>query len=180
MTGPAFDVAAMREAFDRSFAEPAATDRAPGERLLLLRVAGHPYAIRMVEIAGVVADRRIVAVPTSVPGLLGVAGIRGGLVPVYGLAELLGHGADGRDPARARWIALGQAAELVGLAFADLEGQLSLPAEAIVTASAAAPADDAAPHLARTDDGVRPIVSVPTLIEAIRRRCQRARAAKER
>jgi chemotaxis signal transduction protein len=177
--GPTHAVTEMREAFDRSFSEPAALQGAPGERILLVRVAGHAYAMRMTEVSAVVADRKLVTVPSPVLDLLGLAGIRGSLVAVYGLSSLLGHGP---STGGGRWIAVCQAGEPVGLSFGELDGQLSVRADRILLAGAPGDSGDGQHirYLVETDDGVRPLIAVPALLEAIRQRCDRARAAKER
>jgi chemotaxis signal transduction protein len=176
-TRPLADVAAMRAEFDRSFAEAPGTQAARGVRLLLIKdVAGRAYALRLDQISAIVGDRRIVAVPSRVPGLIGVAGIRGGLVAVYALTELLGgEGASERG----RWIAVCPAVEPVGLAFAEIEGQEQVAAAAIVSAPARAESNDPIQDLARTQGGLRPILAIPILLDSIRRRCARVRAAKE-
>ena len=81
--------AALRQAFDLSFALSPPPASPEVEDLLTLRVAGNPYAIRLRDIAGIVAGRKVVPVPAITPGLLGLAGIRGGVVPVFGLASIL-------------------------------------------------------------------------------------------
>ncbi|HXU69702.1 MAG TPA: chemotaxis protein CheW [Polyangia bacterium] len=112
-------VIALRHAFDEAFRRAAhelADDRA---RLLRLRVGGDAYAFRLDEIASFAAARRIVPLASAVPGLLGLAGLRGTLVPVYSLAALLGRAADDEAP---RWFVLCGGAEPVALAFARFEG----------------------------------------------------------
>jgi purine-binding chemotaxis protein CheW len=177
ITTPLADVAAMRAEFDRSFAEAPATQAARGVRLLLIKDgAGRSYALRLDHVSAIVGDRRVVAVPSPVPGLIGVAGIRGGLVAVYALTELLGGE---RGTAPSRWIAVCPAVEPVGLAFAEIEGQEQVAAAAIVSAAARAESDDPIQDLAQTQGGLRPIVAIPILLDSIRRRCARVRAGKE-
>src|ERR1039458_7695948 len=84
--------AALRQAFDQSFALPPPPASQEVEDLLAIRVAGNPYAIRLRDIAGIVAGRKVVPVPAVRLDLLGLAGIRGGVVPVFGLASILGYG----------------------------------------------------------------------------------------
>ena len=77
--------AALRQAFDLSFALPPPPASPEVEDLLTIRVAGNPYAIRLRDIAGMVAGRKVVPVPSVTLDLLGLAGMRGGVVPVFGL-----------------------------------------------------------------------------------------------
>ena len=95
MTGAsttASKVAEIRNAFDHSYAIPPASQVGEQiENLLAVRVAGDPYALRVGEISSLTNSRKTVALPSPVSELLGVAGIRGGFVPVYSLAALLGR-----------------------------------------------------------------------------------------
>ena len=129
MTAPATDlerrVADLRSAFDRAFGEPTVNATASTEDLLAIRVAGDPYALVVSELTGVVSGRRVVSLPSRRADLLGVAGIRGVVVPVYGLAGLLGYDAAGPTPA---WLALCGSTDPVALAFDKLEEFLRVPA----------------------------------------------------
>jgi chemotaxis signal transduction protein len=145
-------VGAMRDAFDRSFAEPPRGRIEEVENLLAIRVAGHAYALRVAEVASLAADRKIVAVPSAAHGLLGVAGIRGVIVPVYGLAALLGL-ADTASPPR--WLALCGAHKPVGLAFHHLDRYLSLPSDQRVA------------DVVRTPGGLVPLIDIPSILAAI-------------
>src|SRR5260370_41047957 len=82
-------VAELRSVFDQARAAPFSSGAEEHtEDLLAIRVSRDAYAIRVSEIAGLATDRNIVAFPTPIPELLGVASIRGALVPVYSLAML--------------------------------------------------------------------------------------------
>jgi chemotaxis signal transduction protein len=171
-------IAELRDAFDQTYAIPAVSQAAEQtENLLSIRVARDPYAIKISEISGLANDKRTVAFPSPVPELLGVAGIRGGLVPVYSLAALLGYS---QDEGEARWLALCGSEEPVGLAFSNFEGYLRVP----LTQVYAAKQKDATPahvkYVLRTADMVRAVVSIPYLVEMIKRRCNESRVSKER
>jgi chemotaxis signal transduction protein len=164
----------LRAAFDRSFAAPVRPAAEPEERLLAVRVAGEPFALRLDEIAAVACDRRIVPAPIApraVAEWLGLVGLRGELLPVYSLAALLGfpRDADGR-----RWIAVCAAAP-VALALGHVEGQVRVARGALVAAARGEHVRQAA----RGDDGERAIVAMSSIVDAIARRCGAARA-KER
>lgn len=167
-------VLALRREFDGSFAQAPRLEREPLEGLLAIRLGGDPYAIRVSEIGGIHADRRIMPLPTPVPELLGVAGLRGQIAPVYDLAALLGY-ARASSP---RWLILlrGTPTRLgVALAFDTFERHFSVSVRHIVPASVACTAQSgtAYPHLTdviRTDEVVRPLISLPSLLQDIQGR----------
>ena len=89
-------LAELRESFDRGFALPPADASRAGDAFLIVRAGDG--AVR--DLAGRASwawrvDRKIVPLPLQVPGLLGLAGLRGQLTPVFSLASLLGGGTRG-------------------------------------------------------------------------------------
>lgn len=157
----------LRAAFDAAFARAA---QAPGREavpLLALRVAGEPVAVRVLETAGLMAARRLVPVPSRRAELLGIAGIRGAVVPIYSLARLLGRGEDA-DP---RWIVLAATgaatAERVGLAFATFERHLVAPASDLRAARDGVSAGAHVAEILHAEGAVRPVLSIPSLVRAI-------------
>jgi chemotaxis signal transduction protein len=157
--------AALRDAFDRSFAAARPPDPPPGEDLLAIRIAAERYAIRLSEIAGLYPDRRISPLPGSTPALRGIAGFRGVIVPVYDLAALLGQ-----PPGDTiRWIAMA-ASEPLAFAFTAIDRRLQVARDAIVPNEI-----DGRPHryvreFARTTEAtVYPIVDLPSIIDAVKR-----------
>jgi chemotaxis signal transduction protein len=159
--------AALRDAFDRVFAEPHPPDPPPREDLLAIRVATEPYALRLSEIAGLFADRKVIPVPGQVPTLLGLAGFRGAIIPVYDLSALLGH----RSPATTRWLALAAKAP-VAFAFEALAGHLRVPLTQIVPQQADERPRRHVRDFARLPDWVRPIVDLSTVLDAVSRQIQ--------
>jgi purine-binding chemotaxis protein CheW len=156
----------LRQSFDQPFA------RAPQSRdesfvdLLAIRVAGAPCALRLSQVSGLHVDRRIVPLATPVPELLGMAGFRGNIVPVYSLRMLLGYSA-GEFP---RWLALVGRDETVGLAFDDFDGHWRIPEK---DATAPERAETTSPHLhevAEIDGIIRPIIDLGSVLDAIRKR----------
>jgi purine-binding chemotaxis protein CheW len=120
-------VAEMRRAFDRSFAEARRAGTDAVVDLLGIGVAAEPYALRLADIRAVVADRTPLRLPGSDARLLGVVGLRSSLVPVYDLAAVLGH-----PPVTApRWLVVTVARPSVALAFSTLDGHLRVSEEAI-------------------------------------------------
>lgn len=120
--------AAMRMAFDDAFAAPAATIADPGENFLLIGIADDMLLLRLGEVAGLVAARRIAPVPSEDAALLGITGRRGAILPVYRLGAFLGY-----PPAVAapRWLAVAAAAA-VAFAVDRLHRQLAVPKGRIV------------------------------------------------
>jgi chemotaxis signal transduction protein len=160
----------MRAAFDRGFAEPPAGAAEPSANYLGIRVAGHAYAVALAEIGAVSAGKRLAPLPSSARELLGVAGVRGDIVPVFSLAALLGHGA----AEGGRWLMLAAGGK-AGFAFDALDGQLDIPLSAIAPASSASGFVQANAVIA---GAARPVVSIPALMEHLERRAGQS-AAKE-
>jgi purine-binding chemotaxis protein CheW len=121
------------------------------------------YALRLAEIAGLFPDRKIIPLPGGPPALLGIAGFRGAILPVYDLPALLGLSL---EPAP-RWLAMAAGAP-VAFAFTALDGLLRVGRDAIVVAHVA----DALPRphvqlFLRASEQVRPIVDLASLLDAV-------------
>jgi hypothetical protein len=105
MSTPQHQVAAraaeLRAVFDHGFAAPPPPLAPPQLDLLAIRCADHGFALRLSEVVAVYTERKIVPVPSPVPELLGLVGVRGLVAPVYDLRSLLGYGT-GAAP-RWRW-----------------------------------------------------------------------------
>jgi purine-binding chemotaxis protein CheW len=125
MTVQAFDishrVADLRRAFDETFAAAPERRGEQTEDLLAFTIARDSYALRIDQLTGLLSTRKIVPLPSRTPGLIGLAGVRGSVVPVYSLARILGY--EVSDPST-RWLALSGHPESVALAFDELEGFL--------------------------------------------------------
>jgi chemotaxis signal transduction protein len=116
----------LRRAFDGSFAEPLSAEKSANQDLLAIRLNEQHFALRLSDIAGLFADKKITPVPGASGFLLGIAGFRGVIAPVYDLQGLLGC-PPGRGP---RWLVMAASASLA-FAFAAFDGQLRVPASAI-------------------------------------------------
>jgi chemotaxis signal transduction protein len=152
--------AALRQEFDRSFADPPLIDVAAREDLLAIRLAAQEFAIRLSEIAGLFADKKITPVPSANPALLGITGFRGAIMPVYDLQSLLGLAAG-----RSRWLVIAADAP-VAFAFETFERQLR------VTPHAITPQKEHGKHsfardFVRTDNVLRPIIGLSSVLDAI-------------
>jgi chemotaxis signal transduction protein len=163
----------LRRAFDLSFAEAPPTAIGAVENLVEIRLGATRYALRLTEIAGLFADVRITPVPTTVPELLGIGGLRGSILPVYDLQALLGYPAG----TELRWLAIASAMP-VGLAFAAFERQVSVRAGAVVP-HAAGGAMRHVGEVVHFEGVARPILSVASVLEAITIRVRAAGSQQE-
>jgi len=175
----ASDATQLRQAFDLSFALPPALASQDVEDLLTIRVAGNPYAIRLLDIAEIVTGRKIVPVPAVTPNLLGLAGIHGGIVPVFGLSSILGYGP---DPGTPRWMLLCGTEEPIALAFSHFEGYLRLPTSAFHADENIRANSEQVKYVNQvlsTPDGARAVISMPLIMANIRNRISQPRPTKE-
>jgi chemotaxis signal transduction protein len=153
----------LRRAFDRSFAAPAHVDTAPTEDLLAIRTGSEAGAIRLSEIVGLFADKKITRVPSQVAALLGVAGFRGAIVPVYDLHILIGH----PMTKTARWLVIASGAP-VAFAFEVFDGHLRISRDAIMGQEANEQTRKYVSGVVRIQDVVRSIVDLSAVLDAIR------------
>jgi chemotaxis signal transduction protein len=166
--------AGLRTGFDRSFAEPAQLDMSATEDLLAIRVGDDVFAIRLSEIAGIYVGKKMTRVPGGDPVLLGIAGFRGTIQPVYDLATLIGHPAE----ASPRWLVIAAAAA-IALAFDGFERHLRVASATI------RPRDTSAKDLPYVRDfvpvqqSVRPILHLPSILDAIRTQRQAVAPAED-
>lgn len=153
-------VQALRAQFDRAFAHAPAPPPDQRHALLAIRAGVAPYAIRLAEIGGLHADRRVLALPGRLPELRGVTAIRGQIVPVYDLAALLGQEA-APEP---RWLVLVAARQPLALAFDQFEAHISAAAGQLLDGGADGQA------ALRHQGLVRPVLDLPSLTTDIRKR----------
>jgi hypothetical protein len=149
-SGARLRVEEMREEFDRGFAEPPPAPAGRTEEFLEVEVGRDPYALRLAELSGVQRAPRLTALPGAPPEVLGLAAVRGLVVPVFDLAALLGYG---RGEAQPPAIALCRGEPPIGLAQAGGPGKAErVHVEAFV----------------RTAETVRPVIGIRSVLEAIR------------
>jgi len=178
MTEPVVEstAAALRRAFDLSFASPPSAAAHEVDDLLAIHVAGNPYAIRLREIAAMISGRRVVPVPSAANALLGVAGIRGGVVPVFSLASILGYGPVSGAP---RWMVLCGTEDPIALAFSEFDGYVRLPRSSLHVDEALRATREYASEVASTDAGARAVIDIPLVVATIRKRSGHHRPARE-
>lgn len=114
----------LRAEFDHAFAQPHPPELPPQQDLLVIRVAEHEYAVDLEQVASLQADRKIVPLPSPHAKLLGLVGMRGSVLPVYDLRQLLGYPRGLTSP---RWVLSVRAPAPFALAFELLEAHLRLP-----------------------------------------------------
>ena len=158
-------LADLRRQFDSAFAAPPPAPMEGRESLITLQVAGEALAVRTPHITGVAKTRRIMPVPTRVPGLLGIMALRGTLLPVYDLATLLGLPA----PASAgSWLMLTNAEAPIGLVFDEFDGQVEIERACLYESENSRMSE----HLrlvARVGAAHRAVVDIPGIVEDIRK-----------
>ncbi len=160
---PGERLAALQAAFDGTFAAPPRLVDGEREELLAIRLSGDPFALRLRELTGVEPRRRVVPLPGAPTGLLGLAGLRGRLVPVYRLSILLGY--PERDEA-GRFIALAAGGDgaPVGFALDGIDGYL------IARRAELHPAVELrrhAPEVLSSAGVARPVISVPSVLASL-------------
>ena len=171
---PALGAEDLRQAFDRAFAEPERVADVGGLDLLDVRIGGDGYALQIRELGGLFSGRKIVRLPSPLPEFLGLTGLRGGIVPVYSLRDLLGYPAGG-DP---RWIVLAGFGRPLGLAFDEFLGHLRLRPEDLVPQSH----EHTRTHVrdaARVGDALRPLLSIRSIADSLPPRIAALAASKE-
>lgn len=159
------NVQQLREAFDRLFAAAPVARSHDLVRVLVIRLGSIQYAFRSEEITSIEPRRAIVPLPSTLPHLLGLAGVRGRLIPVFSLAGLLGvSGVDDTEPC----IALCGKGESAGLAFPTIETYLQVQGAQIFAAPNGDGSRSHLRELVKTGDASYPIVSVASLLSVIR------------
>jgi chemotaxis signal transduction protein len=154
----------MRAELDRAFAAPR-EEASPVTTLLAIRVDGEAYALRLSELAGVAADRRIIPFPSDAPSCIGIAGHHGDLVPVFALGSLLGRPRATTDP---RWLGLVRIdGTLAALAFDEIESCFQVAETALSTESGSSFISHVLSGSAAPSGGRRAVLSVPALVDAV-------------
>ncbi len=122
MTSQLVRLVELRHAFDRTFQLPYQLATKSVEPMIAFRTAGVALAVRVQHITRVIKRGVILPVPSIVPELLGVAAVRGLLVPVFNLAALLGLPPSGEP----QWFLLVNRETPVAFAFDGLEGRVEV------------------------------------------------------
>jgi chemotaxis signal transduction protein len=153
--------AELRLAFDSSFANPPSVERAATQDLLAIRLGAQKFALRLAEISGLFVDKKITFVPGGSEYLLGIAGFRGVIAPVYDLQRLFGY-PGGQAP---RWLVIAAAAS-AGFAFDAFDGQLRISPEAIAPRQRS-DKHDLTGGVVHVGDIVRPIIELSRVLDVL-------------
>jgi chemotaxis signal transduction protein len=153
--------AQLRRNFDDGFAVPARADIDAQEDLLAVRLGARGFALRLSEIAGLFADKKVTHVPGSDAALRGVAGFRGSIVAVYDMARLLGYSTGESS----RWIVLAATAS-VAFTFETYEGQRRVAADAFKSQLTQAGHKHATQFI-RDGALLRPVIQIASMLDAI-------------
>jgi chemotaxis signal transduction protein len=154
----------MRRAFDEAFATAAVPSPEGLLALLAIRVRKDPFALRVSDLARLETRRKVVPLPAGDPSLLGIAGIRGRLVPVYSLAALLGLPVAREE---GRWLAICRCEAPVALAFDEMEGHLR------VSPSELHPVDSGKGHVRHAGEAIRMgaevrlVLDIPSILAGV-------------
>lgn len=154
--------AKLRTDFDRSFSAPLRADVGVKIDLLAIRVGSESCAVRLSDVTGLFADRAVTRIPGNNAALLGIAGFRGAVVPVYYLQTLLGY-AGAQIP---RWLVTA-ATSPIALAFDAFEGHLRVPADAILPQQTHTKVRNYAREFIRGADVIRSVLHLPSVIGAL-------------
>ncbi len=160
-------VADLRAAFDRTFSRPPPKQVADPVRVILVGAGADRFALPL---EGLAAVERL---PTTVPmpstagadAFTGLAGVRGGVLPVWSLAALVGLPPAARAPA---WVATLRGRKRVGLAFDHLWGHHQLPAAALRPPAPGADRAGLVESQAVVDGGLHDLLRVDRLVALIR------------
>ncbi len=127
----------LKSSFDRTFQEALVERNQQLEHLLIVRIGTARFALKVGDLAGLARAQTVVPIPTTDPGLLGLAGLKGRMVAVYSLAALIGSPALSTEPER--WFVLCRCEERIALAFTAAEGTLMVPSSELCPVSPGAP-----------------------------------------
>jgi purine-binding chemotaxis protein CheW len=152
----------LRQEFDRAFAR--APERKDDHTLDLLGITlfGAAYALRLADVAGLYAGKKIARVPASRPGLLGIAGFRGAILPVYDLAALIGLPAS----VRPKWLAVAKSGD-VAIAFDSFDGHLRVPEAAVAVNEYKDGVRRFVSHLTQSDEGLRGVIDLDNALKPV-------------
>jgi purine-binding chemotaxis protein CheW len=164
-------LAELRSGFDTAFARPSAEVVKDSVGLLLIRLGTERYALRVTELSDVVPACKVVPLPGSRPELLGIAGVRGRLVPVYSLGALVGR----PTSASWSWIAICGNEESLGLTFDVLEAYVQVASADLVAATSADGGGGHVREVLRSGGALAAVIGTGSIVIAIKSRAEGSR-----
>lgn len=162
MNGSILRAEDLQAVFDRGFAERAAPSTEETADLLAISIYRNPYALCLEAISGLHADKRITRIPVQKPALLGIAGFRGAILPVYDLGALIGLPAAEKP----HWLAIVAKAGLA-VAFEAFEGHLRVPANTLVPSDSKEGGRQHLSHILRSGDALRGVVNLTSALSPV-------------
>lgn len=168
-----FDLEKLRADFDESFSLAPIRDEARWSDFLAIQLGGDAYAIHLSQVGGLFVDRHITDLPTTMPGLLGLTGSRGSLIPVYDLRVILGYQLVGKP----RWIITVMGSTPIALGFDEFHGHMRLPLTAI--AHDASHARRHVEQVAQHSGRAHLVLHLPSVLDGIKDRALAVSRSKE-
>lgn len=159
----------LREAFDAGFADMAPSPPEAPLRLVRVRIAERPFALRMDELAEISRPVLLEPLVAGAPGLLGLVSLHRSLIPVFDTAELLGLGKLACPPA-GPWLVVCRSLEAMALAVDSIQGLLDIGHQDLSTLREG---DSAGRHIkgvARIQRELVNVLDMASLIREIERR----------
>jgi len=170
------DAASLKRQFDESFTRPIAGEAPPAAGIIGVRIGGDRYAVRAGEVRDIARSQGVTPVPSGARGLLGIAGLRGRVVPVFDLAELLGYPGLARAPA---WLLLHGAAEPIAFAVEHFDGYSVVAKGDVYAAEGGGIARAHVVEVARVGSATRPVIRLESMRRELEARVA-TRGSKER
>lgn len=153
----------LRREFDRTFASPQILANEATIDLLAVRVGLNRHAVRLSEIAGLYTDKKITRVPGSNAAMIGIAGFRGTIAPVYDFASLMGY-----PRSQTPRCMIVMAGAPVALAFDAFDSQLRVTSESIRPRHSSDAAHSCIRDLVRYRSDLVSIIDLGSLVTAIK------------
>lgn len=152
--------AALRAEFDQSFTRAPRGGAADLEDFLAIGLGSDQFVLRLADVSGLFTKKTVTWVPSPVAALLGIAGFRGTVLPVYDLAMLMGK----PKTVAPRWLTVAAAAP-VALAFEEFHGFVRERPDAIVSEAR----DESGRHVRAILQGTvtRSIVDLPSVLDTL-------------
>jgi purine-binding chemotaxis protein CheW len=152
----------LRSAFDRAFTEVPHASNTEVLDLLGISIYGNPYALRLEEIAGLYANKKITRIPVQATGLLGIAGFRGAILPVYDLGALIGL-PRAEKPA---WLAIVAKTD-VAFAFESFDGHLRVAKDTLAPNDSKEGGRQHLSHLLPSSGALRGVIDIASALRPI-------------